>query len=179
MRRILLIWPVSCEGSRALIKNIYGVSVEDVNKKDAGKLAAELVENMRREDYDESILFGIDPLQNVRFSIEASEVVYTLMAGETLLGVFGLGESSAPVIWFLGTEAVKKHPKALVAIGYSFIEDMVKEHGYVVNYISLANRPAIRYIKGVRHVGLICETKEDGIGMYFKIRRGTCAESQG
>ena len=162
-----------------MIKNIYGVSVEDVNRKDAEKLAAELVANMRREDYDESILFGIEPMRNVRFSIEASEVVYALMAGKTLLGVFGLGESSAPVIWFLGTEAVKKHPKALVAIGYSFIEDMVKEHGYVVNYISLANHPAIRYIKGVRHIGLACETKEDGIGMYFKIRRGTCAESQG
>ena len=157
---------------------MYGTSIVDVDRKDAGKLAAELVKNMRREDYDESILFGIEPSRNVQSSIEASEVVYAFMAGKTLLGVFGLGESFAPVIWFLGTEAVKKHPKALVAIGYSFIEDMVKEYGCVVNYISLANRPAIRYIKGVRHVGLICETKEDGIGMYFKIRRGTCAELQ-
>ncbi len=162
-----------------MIKDIYGVSVADVNPKDAERLAAELVENMRREDYDESILFGIEPIRNVRISIEASDVVYTLMAGKTLLGVFGLGESFEPVIWFLGTEAVKKHPKALVAIGYRFIEDMVDEYGYVVNYISLANRPAIRYIKGVRHVGLVCETKEDGVGMYFKIRRETCAESQG
>lgn len=162
-----------------MIKDIYGVSVADVNPKDAERLAAELVENMRREDYDESILFGIEPIRNVRISIETSDVAYELLAEDVLLGVFGLGESFEPVIWFLGTEAVKKHPKALVAIGYSFIEDMVDEYGYVVNYISLANRPAIRYIKGVRHVGLVCETKEDGVGMYFKIRRETCAESQG
>lgn len=162
-----------------MIKELYGVTIEKVGVKDAEKLAAELAANMRREDYDESILFGIEPVRNVRLSIEASEIVYAARAGKTLLGIFGLSEDCNPVIWFLGTEAVKKHRKALVAIGYSFIKDMVREHQYVVNYISLANRPAIRYIKGVRAIGLVCETQEDGIGMHFRIRRGICAESQG
>lgn len=162
-----------------MIKELYGVRIESANAEDGEKLAAELVPNMRREDFEESILFNIPPTINVKLSVKRSEIVYAARADGELLGVFGLSRYRDPVIWFLGTEAVKKHRKALVTIGYSFIEDMVREYRYVVNYISLANRPAIRYIKGVRAIGLVCEAQEDSIGMHFKIRREICAESQG
>lgn len=111
-------------------------------------LSAELTDNMRKEDEEEQRAFGLDPFIAVKLSAELSKECYAARAGKTLLMLFGITETEEDVfIWALGTEAVKEHKKALVACGLDYIRDALKKYGRVCNYISLENKPALRFIK--------------------------------
>lgn len=155
-----------------MLKNKYGVKVTPVDKKNSPYYAFEMARNMRKEDIAECRATGCTPTATVSHSIQDSDEVYAARYKETLLCVFGVAGNS---IWCLGTEAVKKHQKALVLIGYSFIKDAVNKYGKVYNCISKENTPAIRYIEGVARKGLELYEGELTINevpfLYFELRR--------
>ncbi len=150
----------------------YGVAIMPVSKKESARYALELAETMRAEDEAECKANGIAPTAAIMKSIKDSDEVYEARYHDTLLCLFGLAGN---VIWCLGAEAVKQHQKALVAIGYSFIREALKERGKVYNCISKENIPAIRYIEGV--AGKEIDLYEGNITinetpfLYFELRR--------
>lgn len=168
-----------------MIKEYRGVRAIKISCDGLGAelFARRIMNNIRKEDLDEANYFGVDLEKGIEESITRSDPCYIAQTDKgEILGTFGVVEGEfegAAVIWFIGTETIKKHEKALVKIGYSFIADMIEEHGILVNCISPKNTPAIRYIAGVVDIGLRCDLmldKQNGkktVG--FAIGGKTCA----
>ena len=146
-----------------MLKNKYGVKITSIDKKYASSYAFELSQNMRKEDKEQ-------PRNITLQSIMDSQEVYAARHKNALLCIFGMAGN---VIWCLGTETIKKHSKALILIGYSFIKDSLKTYSIVRNCISKKNIPAIRYIEGYKEADLY---EGDVIingepFLYFELRR--------
>ena len=153
-----------------MLKNKYGVKITPIDKKYASSYAFELSQNMRKEDKDECKAMGKQPRNITLQSIMNSQEVYAARHKNALLCIFGMAGN---VIWCLGTETIKKHSKALILIGYSFIKDSLKTYSIVRNCISKKNIPAIRYIEGYKEADLY---EGDVIingepFLYFELRR--------
>lgn len=129
--------------------NTYGtVTIREINADENFKIAQMLTENIRKEDREEQIDMGMDPLHAVQESIACSEVCYSAWDKDTLLSVFGIAHGADETyIWMLATEAVKKHKKELVQCGMDFIGESLQTYGPLCNYISTKNKPALRFIK--------------------------------
>lgn len=160
---------------------MYDVAVRPVRKEDAAKLAEELTADMRAEDAAEEALFGQDPYDDVKESIERSAECWEARRDGTLLCVYGIVQGKKNLVWMLAAEAVKGSRKALVAVGYDFIRKSVMKYGPLTNWISAENTKAVRYIRGTDRIpGLKTELfREQWNGeelVHFEIRREPCAE---
>ena len=153
-----------------MLKNKYGVKIAPINKIYASYYGLELSKTMRKEDRAECKAIGKSPTMVASLSIKESQEVYAARYKGHLLSIFGIAGNT---IWCLATESVKKHQKALVLIGYSFIKDMLKEYGKVYNCISKKNIQAIRYIEDYKGADLYEGdiTINGKPFLYFELRR--------
>lgn len=153
-----------------MIRNKYGVKVIPINKTHAAFYGYKMSMAMREEDKEECKIIGFPPEFTVAKSIKDSQKAYEARYKDTLLCVFGIAGNA---VWCLGTEAIKKHRKALVCIGYSFIQEAVEKYGKLCNFISKENIQAIRYIENVPGVNLYegDATINGKPFLYFELRR--------
>lgn len=153
-----------------MIRNKYGVKITPINKIHAAFYGREMSMVMREEDKEECKIIGFPPEYTVTKSIKDSKKAYEARYKDTLLCVFGVAGNA---VWCLGTEAVKNHRKALVYIGYSFIQEAVDRYGKLCNFISKENIQAIRYIENVPGVNLYegDATINGKPFLYFELRR--------
>lgn len=153
-----------------MIRSKYRVKITPVHKDHAACYGHEMAVDMREEDKKECEIIGIPPEAAVATSIEDSKEVYEARYKGTLLCVFGVAGNA---VWCLGTQSVKNHRKALVCIGYSFIQEVVRKYGELGNFISKENIQAIRYIENVPGVDLYegNVTINGKPFLYFELRR--------
>lgn len=161
---------------------MHEITVKNVRKDEADLYASILVSHMRTEDREEESYLGLDPYDDVCRSIVHSLECRAAWRGEELMCVYGVAPAETPLIWMLATERVKEEPKQLVRIGYAFIRHAVMTYGSVSNYISVWNKPALRYIAGTRYIeDLQTELHPVEISgkrlCHFVIRRKPCVES--
>ena len=111
-----------------------------------------LAANMRQEVKDE--VYASHALQPEEIQSDVSPMSNDILAlydGDKLLGIAGihrlsfLSETASP--WFLSTEAVKQHPKALVLSTKEMLRKWTKEHAILVNYVPASFTDALRWAK--------------------------------
>ena len=114
-----------------------------------------LARNLRRGDLEE-IKAGRnqDPETAIRASAEASEEVYTAVADEGPIAIFGVaktpGKPDNGCIWMLGTDAVPNHRRALSIISEEVFERWHKRYPVLWNYVDSRN---VVHINWLKHVG--------------------------
>lgn len=106
---------------------------------------------MREIDALECTAFGKTPKQALRDALARSSIAWTALVDEVPEAMFGvvvesvLGQKGTP--WFLGTEAVYRHGKALLSWGPGIILRLHNSNLSLSNVVSSGNVKAIRLLK--------------------------------
>lgn len=120
---------------------------------------------MREVDRAECEAFGRSPKQALRFALSRSEIAWTALVNERPEAMFGvvveslLGQDGRP--WFLGTDEVYRHGKALLMWGPGLISRLHNSNLVLSNLVSTRNSRAIRLLE---HWGFTVEREEQDIG---------------
>lgn len=93
---------------------------------------------------------GHSPKKALRDGYLYSDMCWTGMVDGRPEAMFGAITTSAiegrAVVWFLGTDEVYRHGRALLALGPRIIARLVDSSGWVGNLVSARNRQAIRLL---------------------------------
>lgn len=111
-----------------------------------------LARHMRTVDRREcAAMMGRDPRGSLRHALAASTHAWTALVEGRPHAMFGLVIESAltgrGVPWFLGTDEVWRHPRALLAIGPQVLSTMHDSSPTLANLVSADNAPAIRLLQ--------------------------------
>lgn len=111
-----------------------------------------LIVNMRQEVVDEVYAsHGLQPDEIQSDLSPMSSDVLALYDGDKLLGITGLhrlsflSETASP--WFLSTEAVKRHPRALITATKELLRKWTKEHALLVNYVPASFTDSLQWVR--------------------------------
>lgn len=111
---------------------------------------------MREIDQEECRAMGREPKQALRFAISASSKVWTALVDGRPEAMFGVVVDSAltgdATPWFLGTDEVYRHGRALLMWGPGIIARLCDSRLTLRNLVSARNSRAIRLL---RHWGFI------------------------
>lgn len=135
-------------------KYYYGVNIIKI----AGILTARgladnrtinyIARNLRTQDRREIEAQGKDPKEEIISSVMSSKECYGAFYGDEPLALFGIADNiDGTSIWMLGTRNVPKHVKALISCGTEYINEKLKDHETMYNYISMKNKKALRFIE--------------------------------
>lgn len=129
-----------------------------------------IANRMREVDARECFAMGRTPKESLRAALKRSSKAWTSLVDgqpEAMFGVVvtsALGRSALP--WFLGTDEVYSHGRALLSWGPGFISRMVDSSLTLENLVSSENKRAIRLLK---HWGFEVALEEQEIGgMMFR-----------
>jgi len=129
-----------------------------------------LARNMRAIDAAECMAMGRTPKQALRIGVLTSARAWTALVDGVPAAMFGVIVESAltgeGVPWFLGTEVVWRHPRALLKWGPGIIERLHDSRCMLRNLVSSENAPAIRLLK--RWGFTVDEEEVDVHGMMFR-----------
>ena len=95
-----------------------------------------------------------DPHGALKQSVENSAASFTILAGDTPLGVVGvggvglLGGVGAP--WLLGTEGLRAQRRALILDGREIISSWARRYQLLQNVVSVRNEMSVRWL---HHMG--------------------------
>lgn len=112
----------------------------------------ELIERMRKPDWDEVEAAHGEVPGALASSIQASTVVWSAEVEGRLACVFGcapisgvLGRSAAP--WMLGTHVVDQNPGALMRLTPAYIGLMRESYPHLLNYVDARNTRSVRWLR--------------------------------
>ena len=129
-----------------------------------------IARNMRDIDRKECEAMGHSAKQSLRDGLFNSQKVWTALVDGQPEAMFGLVVNSAltgeGVPWFLGTDEVYRHGKALLSWGPGFVSIMRDSSPRAANLVSADNFKAIRLLKKWGFV-VHPETEQHG-GMDFR-----------
>lgn len=127
------------------------VDVRPVLEGDAAWFAARL----RQSDRDElTAAAGPDLERTLRLSVEASRgMAGVAMAGPEPIALFGFAPwglmSGAASPWLVGTDALRKHGRALNRMGKAYCAEASSEFPVLVNYVDVRNTASVRWLRGL------------------------------
>lgn len=109
--------------------------------------------NLREADKLEAHAMGYDSLREaIETSLECAYISFVAKGenGETLC-IFGLSSLThseyGRAVWFLGTKEMDNYSREFVYYSKIIINEMLKEHDRLYNYISVENDKSIRWLK--------------------------------
>lgn len=130
-----------------------------------GRHVATIARRMREVDRRECLAFGQDGKAALRHGLAHSAFACTATVGGRPEAMFGLvlrcaltGEGTP---WFLGTDAVHRHPRVLLREGRRILSIMRATAPRLSNLVSVENRAAIRLL---RRWGFTLETEKKMMG---------------
>ncbi|UOF77179.1 putative acetyltransferase [Caudoviricetes sp.] len=109
--------------------------------------------NMRMEDRREikKFSYGLSPIRAINQSYRASLLCWTVLKDGVPIAMFGAGEisllSDKGMIWFLGTDEVKKHPREYLLGAKYYVFRMLEDFEYLYNKIDYENVLAVRFAR--------------------------------
>ena len=111
------------------------------------------VTNLREADKLEAYAMGYDSLKEViETSLDCAYISFVAKgkSGE-ILCIFGLSSLThseyGRAVWFLGTKEMDNYSREFVYYSKIIINEMLKEHDRLYNYISVYNDKSIRWLK--------------------------------
>jgi hypothetical protein len=111
-----------------------------------------LVADMRQEVKDEVYFSHVLRPEAIQKNVSPmSSDIFALYDGDVLLGITGihrisfLSDGASP--WFLSTNKVKYHPKALILATKELLRKWTTEHDLLINYIPATFTDALRWVK--------------------------------
>lgn len=107
---------------------------------------------MRQEDRNEIKRFNkTSSIRAINMSYHHSLVCWTVLKNGEPIAMFGAGELSClsrdGLVWFLGTDEVKKHPREYLQGVRYYVQEMLKDFEHLHNKIDYSNTLAIRFAK--------------------------------
>lgn len=115
--------------------------------------AEELWPRLRQADRNEIEFESELPVRQVLVeSIKNSEIIYSLMRENEVLGMFGLGRSPRDPrggkLWFLGSENLEaKIDLAMIRQGRNLVKSLIDRVEIAFNFVSIDNEASIRWLK--------------------------------
>lgn len=132
---------------------------------------------MRAIDVRECAAFGHSPKTALREAILNSDKAWTAMVDgrpEAILGVVvnsALTGAGAP--WFLGTDVVWQHGRALLSMGPAIIARLFESSSLLSGHVSCENDAAIRMLKRWGFSVSVDRQRFGGVAFYnFEAERG-------
>ena len=115
------------------------------------KHVGSVARRMRAIDARECAAFGHTPKAALRESILNSDKAWTAFVDERPEAIFGVVVNSAltgeGAPWFLGTDVVWQHARALLGMGPALIARLHDSSERLAGYVSCENAAAIRMLK--------------------------------
>ncbi|GAA0335375.1 hypothetical protein GCM10009087_52220 [Sphingomonas oligophenolica] len=106
---------------------------------------------MRADDVIECAAMGHRPKQALRDGLTASSLCFTALVDGRPEAMFGLVVTNAlageGTPWMLGTEAIYRHPRAMLRWGPRFVAAMLDSTPVLSNLVSVDNVRAIRFLR--------------------------------
>lgn len=133
------------------------VAIVPASPAHVGRIAAA----MRAIDRREAAAMGHAPKAALRAGLVASSDCWTALVDGVPAAMFGvvpvsaIDRSGRP--WFLGTDAVPRQARALIALGPDIVARMHAEFAHLANHVSCENRRAIGLL---RRWGFVVEEEE-------------------
>ncbi len=104
-----------------------------------------LAPNLRQVDRDEiTLAYGADPMDALWASYYASDMCWAATEGEDVVAVFGCGDHTP---WLLGSELMSKVSRAIVRHSRLYIYFMLRQYGFLWNYVWHRNTVSIRWLR--------------------------------
>ena len=113
----------------------------------------ELINNLREVDKMEVKAMGYDRLREaIDISLNYAYISFVAKGEDNAtLCIFGLSSlvhrEYGRAVWFLGTEEMDKYQREFVHYAKIIINEMLKEHERLYNYVSVRNDKSIRWLK--------------------------------
>lgn len=109
-----------------------------------------VAEGMRESDIQEiTASFGVTPLVAVTESFKCSPLCWTIMQGEEVIGMFGVGsdgsERGSP--WLLATPALEDSGMTFLRQSRSYVQKMLRNHSFLENWVDARNLVSIKWLK--------------------------------
>jgi len=117
-----------------------------------------LASRMREIDREECRAMGRSPKEGLRIGLRTSLSAFTALQGTKPLAMMGVVStglvSRRGLVWFLGTDEVYRHGRALLELGPKVIGYWLETFETLENVVSVKNERAIRLlIRWRAHVG--------------------------
>lgn len=95
---------------------------------------------------------GLPAQQVVSESVSNSELAYTLMLQNQVMGIMGVGRSPRDPrggkIWFLGSASLEANvDSALIRESRKIVDDLIKPFELVFNFVSAENVASVRWLR--------------------------------
>lgn len=133
---------------------------------------------MRAEDRREIKRFNNrTPIRAMAESERYSAMKWTVLEDGTPIAMFGVVEmalnplTDEGVIWFLGTDRVREHPREFLVYGIKYVKIMLTVFKSLTNVIDCDNLLAIRYARKLVHCLPNSDLIKEDNGMRITIRR--------
>jgi hypothetical protein len=111
----------------------------------------DLAETMRKSDVEEIYASNhYTPKQALLFGLNESLATYTVRVDDEIVMIYGVGK--LPFVhgaypWMLAAENIEKYGVAFYRYTINHIDAMLKQYGYLENYVDCRNKKSIRWLK--------------------------------
>jgi len=106
---------------------------------------------MRAIDRCECAAMGYDPDWALRISLAGAAQAWTALVGDVPHAMFGVESINAIErtgrIWFLGSDAVLRHGRALLTTGRRILAEMSGDYAELSNFVGAENAAAIALLR--------------------------------
>lgn len=136
-----------------------------------------LAPKMRKQDVEEvQASSGLEPLEALLFSMQFSDEVYAIIAGdEEVIGLFGVTPTEDPIVgcpWLLASDRLPEVSKEFIPQSLEWVNQINKKYPILRNYVDARNRIAIRWLGylGFTFINLIEDYGKGRIPFYEFVR---------
>ena len=102
--------------------------------------------NLRPQDKEEVLLFGVEPLQGLEVSVDLSTTCLTLVEPDGTPAAL-LGVTPQHKVWLLGTDAIDRHPMTFLRHSKPVLEQLFIGHPYLWNFVHKKNIVHIKWLE--------------------------------
>lgn len=89
-------------------------------------------------------------VETVRWSIEFSQLCWTVRERDEVLCIFGLGGTDSPLVgcpWMVCSDAVARHRVKTLRVAREVVQRFLREYPRLANYVDARNQAAIRWLR--------------------------------
>ncbi len=124
------------------------LNVVEALPKDAVSLAPRLRPEDAREITSAS---GMPPEENLIHAIRTSRLSYSILAGDTVIGMFGVADHyvirTYGVIWFVASDEIKRHAIEVMRRCSTYVNVFLDYYAALGNCVDMRNQMHIKWIK--------------------------------
>jgi hypothetical protein len=111
---------------------------------------APIADNMREADKEEVAALGYNPLFCLSYSLECSNIAYTLIAPDgTPAGMLGVvtQPDGWGKVWLLGTDLITQHQRIFLKHCKPVLAHLYEDHPVLFNYVYKNNPVHIKWLR--------------------------------